>query len=270
MSVITVSRGSFSGGKMLAEALAEELGYRCISRESLIEKAAPRGVSQHELRKALEEPPSLLDRFKHKRYIYLAVIQATLAEEVRYGATVYHGHAGHLLLRGAAPVFRARVIAPMEMRIHMAERHLGLDRREVIAYIQKVDKERLKWARYLYGIDWADASLYDLVISLDRIDLDRACDLIARTVKGQKCFVFDSQCQAAMDNLARASRVKAHLALDPATSDLQFDVEADGGEVRIKGRVSDIHQVMEIERVARKVEGVTGVNLAKVITPVPD
>jgi FixJ family two-component response regulator len=35
MPIITISRGTFSGGKELAECLARSLGYACISREVL-------------------------------------------------------------------------------------------------------------------------------------------------------------------------------------------------------------------------------------------
>ena len=124
MSVITISRGSFSGGKTLAECLARRLGYRCIDRDVIVERAAAYGVSQHELRDALEKPPSFLDRFKHKRYLYLVLIQAALAEEVRTGKAIYHGLAGHLLLKGGQPILRTRIIAPMELRIRMVQDRL--------------------------------------------------------------------------------------------------------------------------------------------------
>jgi hypothetical protein len=45
MSVITISRGSSSVGKTLAECLAVKLGYRCIGRETIVERAAAGGVS---------------------------------------------------------------------------------------------------------------------------------------------------------------------------------------------------------------------------------
>ena len=35
MPIITISRGSFSGGKMLAETLAKRLGYRSIERDQV-------------------------------------------------------------------------------------------------------------------------------------------------------------------------------------------------------------------------------------------
>jgi hypothetical protein len=40
MPIITISRGTFSGGKDVAECLAGKLGYPCISREVIVEAAA--------------------------------------------------------------------------------------------------------------------------------------------------------------------------------------------------------------------------------------
>jgi len=39
MSIITISRGTFGGGKAFAENLAQKLGYPCLSREQLSEEA---------------------------------------------------------------------------------------------------------------------------------------------------------------------------------------------------------------------------------------
>ena len=85
MSVITISRGSFSGGLMLAECLCGKLGYRAVGREEIVERAARSGISAQELADALDKAPSFLERLQHKKYLYLAVIQAALAEEVRSG-----------------------------------------------------------------------------------------------------------------------------------------------------------------------------------------
>src|SRR5579872_2621619 len=98
MSIITISRGPFSGGEMLAENVSRELGFRCVDREVIVERAAAHGVSQEELRDALQKPPTFIERIQHKKYLYLVLIQAALVEEVRTGKTVYHGNAGHLLL----------------------------------------------------------------------------------------------------------------------------------------------------------------------------
>ena len=188
MSVITISRGSFSGGKTLAECLAKKLGYRCIGRETIVERAAASGVSHEELLAALLNPPGFWERFQHKRYQYLTLFQAALAEEVRNGNVVYHGNAGHLMLKGAAPVLRIRIIAPIEMRLAMVEERLKLSHGDALDYIQKMDEGRRKWTQFLYGVNWEDPALYDLVLNLEHIEIDEACDMIDALTRTRRCF----------------------------------------------------------------------------------
>jgi len=266
MSVITISRGSFSGGKTLAECLARRLGYRCIDRDVIVDRAAAYGVSQHDLRDALEKPPSFLDRFKHKRYLYLVLIQAALTEEVRTGKAIYHGLAGHLLLKGGQPILRTRIIAPMDFRVQMVQERLKYNQREAIAYIQKVDEDRRRWTQFLYGVDWGDPSLYDIVLSLEHIGIEDACHIIASMVM-ERCFEFTPECQLKMDDLALASRVRADLAVNPSTSDLEVEVQAHAGAVSIQGRLTSIDRLAEVARVAREVPGVLALDLEKLSPP---
>lgn len=260
MSVITISRGSFSGGKMLGECLAAKLGYRCVDRDTMVERAAGGGVSAQELLDALLKAPNLLERLRHTRYKYLALLQAALAEEVQDGNAVYHGNAGHLLLRGGGPILCARVIAPMEFRIAMAMGALRRSRGEAIAYIERVDDERRQWTRYLYGVDWDDVSLYDVTINLEQVGIEQGCEVLVNMEK-RRCLEAMPDCRAQMDNLVLASRVKARLALDPSTAELEFDVVAADGRVTIKGNLSNPEEFAEARRVAASTAGVTNVKL---------
>ena len=256
MSVITISRGTFSGGKALAECLSSKLGYRCIDRDVIVERAAARGVSERDLRAALEQPPTGLATLNHKKYIYLALIQAALAEEVRGGRAIYHGLLGHLLLKGGAGILRFRVIAPMDLRIRLAQERLELSRSDVIAHIQKMDEDRRKWTRYLYGVDWEDPSLYDLVINLEHVSIEQACRLVTGMTK-ETAFEFSPESQQTLNDLALASRVRAELALNPFTANLEVEVQAASGSVRIRGNLFE--QREDVERVVQGVPGVTAI-----------
>jgi cytidylate kinase len=260
MSIITVSRGSFSGGKMLAECLARRLGYRCIDRNQIIKKAAAWGVSEDDLREALEKPPAFLGHSAHTKYIYLAYIQAALTEEVKEGKAIYHGLAGHLLLKSAPHVLRVRIIAPLDMRIVMLQDRLKYNRKEAIVHIQKMDQDRRKWTQFLYGVDWADSSLYDVVLNLEHITIDKACDTLCSMLIGGS-FDFTPECRRVMQDLALASRVRAHLAQDAATSELELEVVSHEGAVSISGEVFGPDQAKEIRRIARLVPGVRGVHM---------
>jgi len=262
MAVITVSRGSFSGGKRMAECLANLLGYRCIDRDRIVEQVAARGVSASELLNALLKPPGLLERFSHKRYTYLALMQAALADEVRAGNAVYHGNAGHLLLPGGGPILRVRIIAPEEFRIALASEQLGIGRHEAAARIRRYDEERRKWTQYLYGVDWSDPALYDLIFNLERVGIEQACSVIANMARS-RCFEFTACCQAWMDSVALASRVKANLATDPATSRLEFEVTAKDGRVLIRGNVTRVDEREQVARIARATPGVEQVTITR-------
>lgn len=71
-----------------------------------------------------------------------------------------------------------------------------------------------------------------------------------------------------MADLALASRVRAELALDDATSHLEFEVHAKEGSVRVRGALSNMREVGEIRRVATGVPGVAALNLNELASPV--
>ncbi len=254
---------------MLAECLAEKLGYRCIDRDVIVERAAAHGVSQDELRNALEKPPGFLERFSHKRYKYLALIQAALAEEARTGSVIYQGLAGHLLLGSGRHILRTRLIAPMDFRIRMVHERLNYTRDEAIAYIQKMDDQRRRWSNFLYGVDWGDPILYDLVLNLDQMTLETACHIITSAVH-RRCFKLTPACQRALEDLALASKVRAMLAITPSTEGLELEATSDDGVVALKGKLASADQLTEVRRIAMGIPGVIDLDLDRLSPPVQE
>ena len=71
MGVITISRGSYSKGKEIAEKLSQNLGYECISRDILLETSAHFNIPEIKLVRAIHDAPSIFERFKHGKEKYL-------------------------------------------------------------------------------------------------------------------------------------------------------------------------------------------------------
>ncbi len=236
MSIITISRGTLSGGQRLAGCLARSLDYRLISREVLAEAAHRYGVHEEDLARGLEQPPSFWDRFGIERQIYLTVIRATLCQLVREDNVVYHGHAGHLLLQGVDHVLRVRVIAPLAYRVKAAMTTQGVDEKGAEAYIQRRDQERISWTRFLYGAEWRDPSLYDLVINLEKVTIEAACNLIVCMVERPE-FRMTPESLRQLEDLYLASHVKARLFLNPkiGAAAAKIDVTATAGAVHLAG-----------------------------------
>ncbi len=260
VAIITISQGSYSGGRMLAQAVSRRLGYRCVHRDQVISKAAQWGVSQEDLRTAIEKPPRFFGQSAHAKYLYLAFIQAALTEEVRGGNAIYTGLAGHLLLGKGQHVLRTRIIAPMAFRMAMVEYRRQCSRKEAIAYIERQDEDRRKWTRFLYGVDWTDASLYDLVFNLEQMTLVEACDVICLLAESG-CFKTTPDTQADLANLALASCVKANLAMNHETCNLEFEITARAGSVSIKGDIDTPEEVRKIRSIVENILGVRDVAL---------
>ena len=258
MAIITISRGSFSGGTVVAECLAERLGYRLVSREILASAAGRYGIAEEKLAQALERAPGLWERLGHERRLYLVFIQAALCDMLADDGVVYHGHAGHLLLRGISHVLRVRLIAPLEYRLGAAMERLRLGREAAAEHVRRVDDERARWTRFLYGIDWNSPALYDLVVNLEALSVETACAVIAHTAS-QAEFAPTPASRQALRDLTLACRVRAALAADRTTARLEIEVAADGGEVTLSGTLRGEDLAQTATAIAAAVPGVTAV-----------
>jgi cytidylate kinase len=258
MAIITISRGTFSGGEDLAKCIAERLGYGCIAREVLVEAAKDYGADEGRLHKALVERPGLLERLTSDRAHYIALVQAALCKLVKNDNVVYHGHAGHLLLRGVPHVLRVRVIANMELRVRSAMYREGFTRTQAIDHVDKMDKARAKWTKFLYRVDWQDPSLYDLIVNVDVSGVSSACRIVC-TAAGLDEFRTTRESQRVMDDLALGTEVKARIVADETITSPGIDVTATDGLVTVSGTVGSSEEVDRIGEIVRNTPGVRGV-----------
>jgi cytidylate kinase len=267
MAIITISRGTFSGGSELAERVAAQLGYQCTSREVMLEAAWGSGIPVEEITTAMEKRPSFWHRVMGQRTAYLTLVRAALCEHARGGQLVYHGHVGHLLLPGIAHVARVRVIAELPFRVQAAlpQHHT---REAALAYIEKVDQERREWVRFLFGVEWDDPLLYDLVLNLSRMSLDTACAAVIQLAARPE-FQPTPESAKALRDLVLRSRVEAALAIDPRTRDARLTVKADDGVVDVSGEAPWPDGVDAVTLIAQQVEGVRTLRSNVSFTSVP-
>jgi len=256
MSIITISRGSYSRGKEVAEKVAQELGYQCISRDVIVEACEEYNVPDVKLIRAIHDAPSILERFTGGKMRFLAYFRAALLENFQKDNIVYHGLAGHFFVKNVSHVLKVRIIAEMADRAKLEMRREGISESEALRILANDDEERRKWSLYAFGIDTCDPALYDLVLHIKKITSDEAADLICHTVALEH-FRTTPQSQQAMDNLTVAARVKAALIdLKP-----EVEVSAENGVVRVDIKSSQLREEWRIEKLAKAVPGVKQVKI---------
>lgn len=210
MTIITISRGSYSKGKEVAEKVTERLGYECISRDVLLDASDRFHIPEIRLKRAIHDAPSILSRFGHGKQTYISYIQSALTALVRKDNVVYHGLAGHLLLKGIPHVLKVRIICKFAERVANEVAREGVSEEEARSLIQKDDEERRRWTKSLYGVDPWDCNLYDLVVRVHRLRVNDAVDLICDAAN-REAFKTTAASQQRMDDLALACQVKASL-----------------------------------------------------------
>jgi len=214
MSVITISRGSYSRGKEIAEKVSAKLDYKCISRDLLLEVSKKYNIPEVKLVHAIHDAPNILDRFNRKKDTYIAFIKSALLNQFKEDNIVYHGLAGHFFVRHIPHALKVRVIADMEERVPLEMERKGVGEEKARRILEKDDKQRRAWSKDLYGIDTADPSLYDLVLHIKQLTVADAVDLICDTVS-----------KTSFQTTAESQRMMEDLAISAAIQKVLMDVE---------------------------------------------
>ena len=253
MSIITISRGSYTRGKEVAEKLAQALGYQCLSRDILLEASERYNIPEIKLVRAIHDAPSILQRFTYSREPYVAYIRAALLRQVQKDNVVYHGLAGHFLLQGIPQVLKVRIIADIEDRVREEMKREKISAEEARRILLKDDGERRKWSKHVYGIDTWDPSLYDLVIDIKCISVDGAVDIIRCALKGP-WFQTTPAGQKLVEGMSLAAQIEASLIEDIPS----IRVEAREAEVFIylkRDLCKDQELISRIKRLASNIAG---------------
>ena len=259
MAIITISQGSYSKGKEVAEKLAETLGYECISREVILEASNKFNIAEIKLVRAIHDAPSILDRIGYRKEKYIATIQAEILKHFRKDNVVYCGLAGHFFVKDVAHVLKVRIISDIDERVKIEAEREGISRKEALRILQSDDEERRKWSTHLYGIDTHEPELYDLFIHIKNITTDDAVHIICETLALDR-FKTSPESQQHVEDLALAAEVRAALVdLEP-----DVDVIASKGNVQVHTAAlltRERNIVKDIEVIAGSIEDVKEVSV---------
>ncbi|MCD7737706.1 MAG: cytidylate kinase-like family protein [Lachnospiraceae bacterium] len=200
-AVITIARQYGSGGSVVGQMLAEQLGIDYYDKELLSMVSGERGIDEKALSRADEKiRPSLLfglvrnvyDSEKstqdldeavtsEKLFHYQArLIKAVASEE----SCVIIGRCADFVLKDYPNVLRVFIHAPEDKRLERAwSIRSDLHLKDVSRYIEKVDKRRGSYYKYFTGQTWTDARNYDLCIDSGKLGYQGCVDTIAQQLK---------------------------------------------------------------------------------------
>ena len=234
MAIITIGRGTKSGGHDLAACLAKELQYPLLGREVAQDAAAQLGVPAEDIGGRMEEKPHWFGRNPLITKLYVAAVQTAIAERVENGNLIYDGLAGGLLLKDLPGVLSVRLIAPVETRVRALMAGHGMDEASAEAYIADVDDARVRWVRAIYGEEINDPSLYDLVLNIGSFSPAEACEVVTSAAKEPE-FEVTPERLGTLDDFRIGCQVRLALREDLGTQTLDLEATAEKGVVVVTG-----------------------------------
>ncbi len=202
MSVITISRQFGAGGKTLGGMISKKLGYyyavddiiqmvareakvscdwvECIEREAggtLLKFISGLGRKKY-VDTGGDDRPGYIDE-----EIYVDLLQDIVTRIADEGNAVILGRASQYILQGREDTYHVLLIAERKDRLRFMEEHYGLSPTRALQEVNRQEKRRINLYRKFGRQDYDQPQLYDLVLNMSRMSLEKALDMVCRLVE---------------------------------------------------------------------------------------
>jgi cytidylate kinase len=186
VTMVTVSRDPGSGGKLIAQGLAEELKFDMFHQNVIHEMAESARVSSRVLESLDEKGLSMLEDWissvVYQKHLwpdeYLQHLMKVIGTIGKHGRAVIVGRGANFILPGNS-TFRLRVSAPRDFRAQKVAQEFDLPLQEAHNRILKTESDRKAFIRKYFHSDISNADNYDMVINTGSISLREAIETVA-------------------------------------------------------------------------------------------
>jgi cytidylate kinase len=266
MTIVAISRELGSGGNAIAAAVAKALDFEYVEREILLRAARVHEVPEEKIAEVDERRLSLWERFDEEKRRYLIFIEAAYYSFAEKGNVVTAGRGGPFFLRDVSHALKVRIMAPFEVRVRRVMEQEKLDHKAAAARVRNYDRELSGRIDYLFGLDWTLPENYDLVINTGNDAWEFYTDLLVSAARHPQ-YQPTPESQQRVRDLSLAAQVRAAIAKDLVTKNINVEIAAQAGRVALKGVVFSPAMMDAAAEVAKRVPGVSSVSCEAVEIP---
>ncbi len=189
LPVITLSREPGSGGKLVAQAVAERLGLDLFHHDLIHSMAADADTSARVIRTLDEKGVSMLEDWVSaaisERHLwpdqYGQVMMRVIGTIARHGKAIIVGRGANFVLPPENRL-RLRIIAPLEWRVKCVANAFGVSMKEARRRVLHTESDRRAFVRKYYHSDIRDPLNYDMILNTGTLSVDAAAAAICSAV----------------------------------------------------------------------------------------
>lgn len=190
--IISVGREFGSGGRVIAEALAERFNIPIYDRHLITEIAKRTGLTPEEIEKYNENPKKKIISRRVRGYSNsiednIAEMQFNfLKEKSESGESfVVVGRCSETKLKDNPALVSLFVLADMDAKIKRVMKVYELSEEDAKEFIRKKDKKRKRYHNYHCSGHWGDSRLYDLCINSTCLGIDKTVDYLENYIRAR-------------------------------------------------------------------------------------
>lgn len=215
MPRISIFSGNFCNTDAVVSDVIGSTGFRLITDETVINKAAEvSGMPDSKIRRAFSAKTSVFNKFTHEKECSIACLRLALATALTGGSAIVQGFSSLLIPQTISHVLRVCIIAETPYRISQARDRYGLNEKEALKQIHTHDADSTTWVETLHGSkDPWDASLYDIILPMNRLTVQEAGALIEENLIKEAVRPTEAS-KTAQEDFLLAARVEMALAKD--------------------------------------------------------
>lgn len=173
--VVTISREYGSGGRYVGKLLADVLKVNFYDKEIISLAATESGLSKKYIESKEQKGVSSYEQSNEDR-IFIA--EEKVIKKIAKESCVIVGRCADYILQNNKDVISIFLYTDDDSKIKRAVKYYGLDNKNALSKINKINKQREKHYNYYTNRKWYDLNNYDLAINVDKIGIDNTVSLI--------------------------------------------------------------------------------------------
>lgn len=191
--IISVGREFGSGGRVIAEAIAERFGIPIYDRHLITEIADKTGLTPEQIEKYNENPKKRIISRRVRGYSNsiednIAEMQFDfLKEKSESGESfVVVGRCSETKLKSNPALVSLFILADMDAKVKRVMEIYELSKEDAEDFIFKKDKKRKRYHNYHCSGHWGDSRLYDICINSSCLGIEKTVDYLESYIRARK------------------------------------------------------------------------------------
>lgn len=188
--IITINREYGSGGRYVGKLLAKKLGIKLYDKDLIMMVSNESGLSASYIEEKEQSiTDKLLSNFNSQYYnnltnddnLFIAETNA-IKEIAKKGSCIIVGRCADYILKEQENVFKIFLYTDDEAKVKRAVNYYGLEEKNALKEINKINKAREKHYNHYTGQVWKDVNNYDFSINVDKLGVEKTVEIIEKMI----------------------------------------------------------------------------------------